>query len=83
VFYPIELEGATKTDHKCDPKNLFGQNEEQIKENRRQLKVFYEDRLSIIVSSRIGQRDAYLKAIKVSKDGFSGEYRMRIVSGMV
>ena len=34
VFYPIEFEGAIKTDHKCDPKNLFaGQNEEQIMEN--------------------------------------------------
>jgi hypothetical protein len=76
VFYPIEFEGATKLDHQCDPKNLYvGQNEEEIPEKRRQVKVLLGDFLSKIVSSRIGQRDAYLKAIELSKHAFSEERR--------
>jgi hypothetical protein len=76
VFNPIEFEAAIKTDHKCDPKNLFVcQNEEQIMEKRRQVKVLLEDCLSKIVSSRIGGRDAYLKAVKRTKHAFSEEKR--------
>ena len=61
VFYPVEFEAQIKTDHKCDPKNLLGQNEEQIMEK--------------VVSSRIGGKDAYLRAVKLSKHAFSEEKR--------
>jgi hypothetical protein len=75
VFYPIEFEAQIKTDHKCDFKNLLGQNEEQIMENRSQVKVLLEDNLSKVVSSSIGGKDAYLRAVKLSKHAFSEEKR--------
>lgn len=79
VFYPIEFEGITKLDHKCDPKNPFvGQNEEKILKLKRQVKILLRDKLSKIVSSRIGQRDAYLKAVKLSQYAFSEEKRTQL-----
>ena len=72
VFYPIEFEAAIKTEHECDSKDLFdGQNEEQIVEKPRQVKVLLEDYLLKSVSIRLGQKDAYLKAMKLSKHWFS------------
>jgi hypothetical protein len=79
VFYPIEVEGITKLDHKCDPKNPFvGQNEEKILKLKRQVNILLRDKLSKIVSSRIGQRDAYLKAVKLSQYAFSEEKRTQL-----
>lgn len=70
VFYPIEVEGVTKLNHKCDPKNsLVGKTEEEILGMKLQLQVF----LSKVVSSRVGHRDAYLKILKLSQNAFSKE----------
>ncbi len=78
LLYPIDFEAITKLIHKCDSKKLFigqnqNQNEEEILEKKRQVKVLLGDNLSQIVSSRIGQRDAYLKAVKLSQNAFSEE----------
>jgi hypothetical protein len=79
VFYPIESVGATKLDHQCDPKNLYvGQNEEEILEMKCQVKDMLGDSLSKLVSSRIGQRDAYLKAMELSQHTFSEETRRNL-----
>ena len=76
VFNPIEFEGVTKLDHRYDPKNLYvDQNGEEILEMKRKVKDLFGEWLSRIVSSRIGQRDAYLKVVKLSQHTFSEETR--------
>jgi len=74
ALYPIELEAITKLVHECDSDKLFigqNQNEEEILEKKRQVQAFLGDNLSQIVSFRIGQRDAYLKVMKLSQNAFS------------
>jgi hypothetical protein len=79
VFYPIEVEGITKPDHKCNPKNPFvAKNEEEIEEKKHQLKVLLRDMLLDVVKSRIGQRDAYLNAVILSQHAFSEEVRRKL-----
>jgi hypothetical protein len=79
VFYPIEFEWATKLKHQCDTKNLFAvQNKEQSLEKKRNIKGFLEDYLSKVVLSRIGQGNAYLKAVMLSGDAFSEERRRNL-----
>ena len=78
VLYPIEFEVVAKLVHKCDPKNLFtGQNGEEILEKKRQLKDSLGNGLSEVTSSRIGQKEAYLKGAKLSQHAFSEETRIR------
>jgi hypothetical protein len=80
VLYPIEFEAVTKLVHVCDSKNFLidqnqKQNKEETLEKKRQIKVSLENGLLQIVSRRIGQRDAYLKARKLSQNAFSEETR--------
>ena len=64
VFYPIEVEGVIKLVHNCNDENLFaGQTEDEILRIKSHAKDLLGDRLSKAVTSRIGQRDACLKAI--------------------
>ncbi len=73
VLYPIEIEALAKLVHECDPNNLF--TGEEILEKKRQIKVLLGDYLSKVISSRIGQRDAYLKPMELSQHIFSKETR--------
>lgn len=80
VLYPIEFEAVIKLVHECDSKNLFtsqNQNEEEILEKKRHVQASLGDMLSQVVSSRIGQREAYLKARKLSQNAFSEETRRK------
>jgi hypothetical protein len=78
VSYPIELEGITKLNHKCDTSNIFvGLNEEEILRIKCQAKGLLENYILNLVRSRIGQRDACLKALKLSRQVFSEEVRKK------
>ena len=79
VFYPIEVEGAIKLVHNCNDENLFaGQTEDEILRIKSHANDLLGDRLSKAVTSRIGQRDACLKAIKLSRQAFSEEVRKKL-----
>lgn len=79
VFYPIEVEGITKPDHKCNPKDLFvAKNEEKNSEIKQRVKGLLGDMLSKVVRTRIGQKDAYLKTIMLSPLAFSEELRRKL-----
>jgi hypothetical protein len=79
VFYPIEVEGAIKLVHNCNDENLFaGQTEDEILRIKRQAKDLLGDRLKKAVTSRIGQRDASLKAVKLSRQAFSEDVRKKL-----
>lgn len=79
VFYPIEVEGAIKLVHNCNDENLFaGQTEDEILRIKRQAKDLLGDRLKNAVTSRIGQKDASLKAVKLSRQAFSEEVRKKL-----
>jgi hypothetical protein len=79
VYYPIEVEGATKLVHNCNDENLSaGQTEDEILRIKRQAKDLLGDRLSKAVTSRNGQRDACLKAVKLSRQVFSEEVRKKL-----
>jgi hypothetical protein len=79
VFYPIEVEGITKPDHKCNPKDLFvAKNEEKTEEKKHQLKVLLRDMLLNVVRSRTGQREAYLNAVILSQHACSEEVRRKL-----
>ena len=79
VFYPIEVEGATKLVHDCKDENFFAdQTEEEFKRIKRQAKDLLGERLSKAVNSRIGQGDARLKAVKLSQQAFSEDVRKKL-----
>jgi hypothetical protein len=73
VLYPIEIESLAKLVHECDPNNLFMG--EEILEKKRQIDVLLKDYLSKVISNRIGQNDAYLKAMELAQHAFSKETR--------
>ena len=78
VSYPIELEGITKLNHKCDTSNIFvGLNEEEILRIKCQAKDLLGNYVLNLVRSRIGQRNACLKALKLSQQAFSEEVRKK------
>jgi hypothetical protein len=79
VFYPIEVEGATKLVHNCKDENFFAdQTEEEFKRIKRQAKDLLGERLLKAVTSRIGQGDARLKAVKLSQQAFSEDVRKKL-----
>lgn len=78
VSYPIELEGITKLNHKCDTNDIFvGLNEEEILRIKCQAKDLLGNYMLNLVRSRIGQRSACLKALKLSQQAFSEEVRKK------
>jgi hypothetical protein len=79
VFNPILVEGVTKLIHNCKNENLLdGQNKEDILRIKNEGKAQLENQLSKAVISRIGQRAACLKAVKLSRQAFSEEVRKKL-----
>ena len=67
--------------HNCNDENLFaGQTEDEILRIKSHAKDLLGDRLSKAVTSRIGQRDACLKAIRLSRQAFSEEVQKKLNS---